>query len=120
MPARRASRRRDSREPALSAVEARLSLRERFCEFLCGIAAGADAIGDADAAIGVAGESEAGQLLPQAFDAGAAIEMSNAVLRHGGFPFVDPGKEWLGAHADDLLQFVAYDSNNLVVSELPD
>ena len=47
----------------------RLSLRERFCELGCGVASGANAVGDADTAVGVSGEREARQLQAQAFDA---------------------------------------------------
>ena len=85
-----------------------------------GVATRADAVGDADAAVGVAGESESGQLLAQAFHAIEALEMSDAVLRHGRLPFVDASEERFGAQAQDLLQFVAHDPDDLVVGELPD
>ena len=84
-------------------------------ELLGGGAARTDAVGDADAAVGITGKHEAGQLLAQAFDAVEAIEMSDSILGHGGFPFVDAGEEWLGAQAKDLLEFVANDSDDLVV-----
>ena len=77
--------------------------RLRLYELLCAVAAGTDAIRHANAAVGVAGESKPGQLLAQAFHAVEALEMSDAVLRHGRFPFVDPGEERLGAQAKDLL-----------------
>ena len=93
-----------------------LRLREQF---FCGVAAGTNAVGNADAAVSVAGESEAGQLLAQAFDAVEAIEMSDAVLRHGGLPFVDAGEERLGTQAEDLLQFVAHDADDVIVGERP-
>src|ERR1700680_1384809 len=83
----------------------RLSLRERFCELGCGVAAGAEAGGDADSAISVSGEREAGQLLPHAVDAVDAIEMSDAVLRHGRLPSVDAGKYRLPPPAQEFLQF---------------
>src|SRR5579864_262083 len=95
----------------------RLSLREQL---FCGVAAGADAVGDADPAIGVPSESEAGQLLAQAFDALEAIEMSDTVLRHGGLPFVHTSEKRLGAQAENLLQFVADDAYDLLVGERPD
>jgi hypothetical protein len=97
----------------------RLSLRECFREFGCGVAAGADAVGDADAAVGVSGECEARQLLAQALDAVEAIEMSDAVLSHGGLPSVDADKDGRCAEAEDLLQFVPHDFNNLIVGERP-
>jgi hypothetical protein len=50
----------NGREPALSEVEVRLSLREHP---VCGVAAGADAIGDADPAIRVPREGKAWQVL---------------------------------------------------------
>ncbi len=97
----------------------------RLYEALCGIAAGTDAVGHTDAAVRVARESKPGQLLAQAFHAVEALEMSDAVLRHGRFPFVDPGEKRIGAQAihlwtQDLLQFVAHDSDDLVVVEGPD
>ena len=61
----------------------------RLYEVFCGVAAGADTVGDADAAVGVAGESEAGQLLAETLHAFEALEMSNVILGHGGLPFVD-------------------------------
>ena len=43
--------------------------------------------------------------------------MTNTILRHRGFPFVDTGEQWLGAQSDDLLQFIAHDSDDLIVRE---
>src|SRR5579864_8202198 len=50
--------------------------------------------------------------------------MSHSILRHGGLPLVDTGKEGLSAQATDLraknlLQFFANDANDLLVSEIP-
>src|SRR5580698_1442504 len=51
--------------------------------------------------------------------------MSDAILRHHGFPFIDAREKRLGAQAgdlwtQDLLQFVAHDSNKLLVTKRPD
>jgi len=92
----------------------------RTYELLCRVAARAHAVRYADAAIGVAGERETGQLLPQAFYAFQPIEMPDRVLRHRGLPFVDPGEQGLGAQAENLLKFIAHDPNNLIVAQRPD
>ncbi len=84
------------------------------------VLAGADAIGNADAAIGVAGERQAGELLAEALDTVEAVEMADAILRHGGLPFVDTCKKRRGAEAEDLLQFGANDGGDSVVGKLPD
>src|ERR1700686_3847547 len=102
---------------ALLGQPRRLSLCEQL---LCGVAAGSDAGGDADTSVGVAGKSEAGQLVAQTLNAVEAVEMPDAVLRHGRLPFVDAGEERLRTQAEDLLQFVAYDSDDLLVGEGPD
>ena len=46
--------------------------------------------------------------------------MSDAVLRHGRLPFIDASEQRLGSQAKNLLQFIAYDANKLVVGERPD
>ena len=46
--------------------------------------------------------------------------MADAVLGHGGLPFIDAGEERRGAEAEDLLQFVADYGDDGVVGELPD
>src|ERR1700722_9459028 len=94
-------------------------------DLLRGIATGTYAIGHADTTVAVTGESDAGQQLTQALHAVETIEVSDAVLRHGRFPFVDTGEERLGAQAanlwtQDLLQFVAHDADDLIVAERPD
>jgi len=93
--------------------------RLRLQVFLCGVAAGADAVGDPDAAVGVARESQTGQLLAETLHAGEALEVSNAVLRHSGLPFVDAGEERLGPQTHNLLQLVAHDGDDLMVSKRP-
>src|SRR5208283_347083 len=92
----------------------------RLYQLFGGGGARADTVGDADAAVGVARQDEAGELLAQALDAVEAIEVSNAVLGHGGLPFVDAGEDRLGAQAENLLQLGAHDSDDLVVGEWPD
>ena len=87
------------------------------------VAAAADAVGDADATVGVAGEREAGESLAETFDAVEAVEVSNGVLGHGGLPSVDAGEKGLGAQpsnlwSEDLLQFFANDSYDLIVGGL--
>jgi len=84
-----------------------------------GLLAGADAIGDTDPAVAVAGKRESGQLLAQTFDAFEAVEVADAVLGHGGLPFINAGEERSGAEADDLLQFGANDGDDGVVGKLP-
>src|ERR1700691_1681208 len=91
-----------------------------FENLLCGFLAGADAIWYADAAVAVAGEGQFRQLLAEALDAVEAFEVADAVLGHGGLPFIDTGKERLGAEAEDLPQLVADYGDNGVVGELPD
>ena len=46
--------------------------------------------------------------------------MADAVLRHGGLPFVNAREERCGAEAEYLLQFVADDGDDGVVGKLPD
>src|SRR5580704_4204217 len=46
--------------------------------------------------------------------------MADAVLGHGGLPFVDAGEERCGAKAEDLLQVVADCGDDGVVGKLPD
>ncbi len=89
-------------------------------DLLCSFLAGADAIGNADAAVAVAGERQTGQLLAETLDPVEAVEMADAVLRHGRLPFVDAGKDRRGAKAEDLLQFGADDGGDGVVGKLPD
>src|SRR5579863_4788511 len=89
-------------------------------ELLYGVAAGADTIGDADAAIGVSGEGDAGELLAEAFDAVEAIEMSDRVLGHGGFPFINAAEQRAGVQTENLLQFVADDRDDFLVGKIPD
>ena len=89
------------------------------------LAPGADAVRHANAAISIPRKREAGQLLAQSFDAIETVEMSDAVLRHRRLPSVDARKQRLGAQAGDLrtqnlLQFVAHDSDNLLVAQRPD
>src|ERR1700691_3860292 len=81
---------------------------------------GADAVGDADAAVAVAGECETGQLLAQTLDAVEAFQVADAVLGHGGLPSIDAGEQGRGAEAEDLLQFVADCGDDGVIGELPD
>lgn len=88
-------------------------------DLLCSVLAGAHAIGDAYAAIGIAGERETTELLAEALDTVEAVEMADAVLRHGRFPFVDACEKGRGANAKDLLQFGADDSGDGVVGKLP-
>jgi hypothetical protein len=64
----------------------------RLYELLCRFAAAADAVWHADAAVGIACQSQAGELLAQAVDAVEAIEVSDTVLRHGGLPLIDAGE----------------------------
>lgn len=52
------------------------------CGLFGGVASGADAVWDADAAIGIPRQRKAGQLLPQSFDSIETVKMSHAVLRH--------------------------------------
>jgi len=86
---------------------------------LRGFLAGPYAVGDADAAVAVAGEGESWQLLAQALDAVEPFQMADAVLGHGGLPFVNAGKERSGAEADDLLQFRAHNRDDGLVGKLP-
>ena len=89
-------------------------------DLLRSVLAGADAIGNADAAVGVAGERQTGELPAEALDTVEAVEMADAVLRHSRFPFVDTGKKGRGAEAENLLQFGADDSSDGIVGKLPD
>ena len=50
-------------------------------------------IWNADAAVAIAGESEAGQLLAKTLDSLEAIEMADAILRHGGLPLIYASEE---------------------------
>ena len=66
-----------------------------------GLAAG-DALGDADAAIGVAGERECGNAGDKLLDAGNSVQVADVVLRHRARPAGDVGDE---RHAGDLQEF---------------
>src|ERR1035441_5723317 len=46
--------------------------------------------------------------------------MTDAVLGHGGLPFIDAGEERRGAEAEDLVQFVADYRDDGVAGKLPD
>ena len=54
------------------------------------------------------------------FDAIQPFEMSHAVLRHRRLPLVDAREERLGAQSENLLQFIAHDSDDLAVGAGPD
>src|SRR4051812_16751795 len=76
---------------------------------LRGLLAFADAVGDADAVVGVAGEGEGGDLRGESFDAGDAVEVSDVVLGHRLLPAEDAGEEGRGGEtlAQNLAQFAA-------------
>jgi len=78
-----------------------------------GFAAGANAIGDSDAAVAVAGEGEAGGFLEELADPLEAVEVSDGVLGHGVRPLVDPGGERDSGEATsrgkDFVEFAAND-----------
>ncbi len=46
--------------------------------------------------------------------------MADAVLGHGGLPFIDAGEERSGAETEDLLQLLADDGDDGIVGRLPD
>src|SRR5580693_8732941 len=77
--------------------ELRLATQLRLYDLLGRVAARADAVWHADAAVGVARERESGHLPAQVVDSIEAIQMSHTILRHGGLPFVDAGEKRLGA-----------------------
>src|ERR1017187_3917356 len=78
-------------------------------DFVDGLGPRACAIGDADSAIAVAGERQAGKFLAEEFDSLQAFEVADRILRHGRFPFVDAREERLSIERDDLPQFGADD-----------
>ncbi len=94
-------------------------LREDLQDLLDRFLRGTDAVGDADTAVGVAGQGEAGKLLAEALDAPQAVKVSDAVLRHGRLPQVDTGKQRRSSQTENLLQFVAHDADDLVFAEGP-
>ena len=53
-----------------------------------GVGAGTHAVGNADAGESVSCKGKSGEKLPQALDAINALEVSDAILRHGTTPFV--------------------------------
>src|SRR4029077_10201557 len=83
-------------------------------------AAGANAIGDADAVITVAGQRQARKVLAARFYTLHAFEVADRILRHGGVPFVDARKQRFGIHGDNLPQFAANNLQNLVSAHLYD
>jgi hypothetical protein len=89
-------------------------------DLLGGFLAGADAVGDAYASVAVAGEGQFRKLVAETLDAVQAFEVADAVLGHGGLPFVDAGEEWHGTEAQDLLQFVPDHGDDGVVGFVPD
>src|ERR1039458_8009116 len=84
--------------------------------------AGANAVGDADAAIAVACERQTGKFLAKCFDALQALEVADRILRHGGLPFVDARKQRFGIEgsSNDLPQFAANDFENFCFARLQD
>ena len=71
-------------------------------QFLCGFAAEADAVGNADAVVGVAGEAQAGQRGKSRIDAGHAVFVADGILRHGATPARNLHVFGLGGGADDF------------------
>src|SRR5271165_7025310 len=66
-----------------------------------GLAAETNAVGNADAVVGVAGEVNAGQHADALLDALHALLVADRVLRHGAAPAVDLCELRLDVGADD-------------------
>lgn len=75
------------------------SARPRVQSAAGGGAAGADAVGDADAFVGVAGEVEAGEGGEVGLDFCEAGGVADRVLSHGAAPAVDAGESGRGVPA---------------------
>ena len=90
---------------------------KRCKDLINGLGPGAYAVGNSDAGIAISSQGQAGKFLAQGFDALKAVEVSDAILRHGALPFVNPRKERLGGQMDDLLEFAANDCEDLVLGE---
>src|SRR5579864_1466058 len=60
------------------------------------------------------------KFLQQAVDALQAFEVSYAILGHGALPLEHPREEGLGAQADDLVQLIAHDAQDVLIGERKD
>ena len=93
---------------------------ERGQNLRSSFATGADAVGDADAAIAVARQRQPRQLTAKMFDALQAVKVADAILGHRRHPFIYAGPKRLGAESEDFLQVFADEADNLAVGKLPD
>ena len=85
-------------------------------QFLRGLATKADAVGDADAVVGIADEAQAGKNGNARGDARDALLVADGVLRHGAAPARDLRVFGLDLDADgfvaeDFAQFAAHDGD---------
>src|SRR5438094_2150858 len=72
-----------TRETQRGGAQSSYAITKLIHDFLCGFFAGADTVGNADAAIGAAGERQCGEFCKMRLDSPDARLMSDMILRHG-------------------------------------
>ena len=82
--------------------------------------AGANAVGNADAAEGVAGNGEARDEGNGFLDAIDAVEVAGGILRHGAAPAIEALDARLRGEVKDLAKFALNDGEHLFVGKLED
>jgi hypothetical protein len=80
---------RDRANPLMKAWRAIGGRRSERRQFLCGFAAEADAIGNANAVVGVSGKPQAWEVRNARGDAGGSFLVADRVLSHGTAPSRD-------------------------------
>src|SRR6202521_2731467 len=93
---------------------------ERGQNLRSSFATGAEAAGDADAAITIARQRQPRQLTAKMFDALQAVKVADAVLGHRRLPFIYAGKKRLGAESENFFEVFADQADNLAVGKLAD
>ena len=89
-------------------------------DVVCGFGAGADAVGNADAVVGVAGESEVGQFAGGLLDRVDSFDVAYVVLRHGVIPSINAGEERVGGEMKNLAKSLLGYAQDFVVGLIED
>src|SRR5690348_15438918 len=87
----------------------------RMQGFVRGLGSGAHTIRHSDAAVSVAGEREAGELLQEAANPLQALQMADTVLRHGASPPGNAREEWLCGEVDKRPQVLTNHGDDLFI-----
>src|ERR1700687_5956078 len=84
------------------------SLQYSFTDHLRRQLAAVNAIGNADAAVGVTGKRQAGMTSDQGVDARHAFDMTDAILRHRLRMAMDAREQWRTRDAEQFLQLASH------------